>query len=102
MIVKPLKGAEGGAVTAVDAHRGFPSRVPVCPWPEPSAAVVPWPSLNSHEAISPAGPPRKLRWTYRLVPALTDRERDAIAKVDRMRSAARFLPYDRYVESGAK
>jgi hypothetical protein len=45
-----------------------------------------------------AGPPRRIRWTYRLVTTLTDREREAISRVDRMRSTARSVPYERYEE----
>jgi hypothetical protein len=45
-----------------------------------------------------AGTPKRLRWTYQLVPRLTARENEAIARVDRMRVDARFLPFDRYEE----
>lgn len=45
-----------------------------------------------------AGTPKRLRWTYQLVPRLTDRETEAITRVDRMRADARFLPFDRYEE----
>ena len=43
-----------------------------------------------------AGPPRKFRRTYRLVPSLTDREVEAIARVDRLRESAPVLRYARY------
>jgi hypothetical protein len=43
-----------------------------------------------------AGPPQRLRWTYQLVPALTDREREAIARVDRSRANTPFVPYEEY------
>jgi len=43
-----------------------------------------------------AGPPRRLRRTYRLVPALTDREREAIARVDRLRESAKVVRYEQY------
>lgn len=47
-----------------------------------------------------AGPPRKLRWTYRLVPELTDDEREAISRVDSLRASARFVRYNAF-ESAA-
>ena len=43
-----------------------------------------------------AGPPRKLRWTYRLVPSLTGRELEALARIDRLREKAPRVPYERY------
>jgi hypothetical protein len=43
-----------------------------------------------------AGPPRKLRWTYRLVPELTDREREALSRVDKMRTDTPFVRYALY------
>jgi len=43
-----------------------------------------------------AGPPRKFRRTYRLVPDLTDREREAVARIDRVRAVATMLRYERY------
>ncbi len=43
-----------------------------------------------------AGPPRKFRRTYKLVPTLTDREREAIARVDRVRETAPLVRYERY------
>ncbi len=43
-----------------------------------------------------AGPPRKFRRTYRLVPSLTGREVEAISRVDRLRESAPVLRYERY------
>jgi hypothetical protein len=43
-----------------------------------------------------AGPPQKLRRTYRLVPNLTDREIEAIARINRLREVAPSLRYERY------
>lgn len=43
-----------------------------------------------------AGPPRKLRWTYQLVPKLTDRERDALERINRIRAMTPFAPYEQY------
>jgi hypothetical protein len=43
-----------------------------------------------------AGPPRKLRWTYKVVPELTDNEREAISRVDSLRATARFVRYPNF------
>jgi hypothetical protein len=43
-----------------------------------------------------AGPPRKFRRTYRLIPTLTDREVEAIVRVDRLREVAPNVRYERY------
>ena len=43
-----------------------------------------------------AGPPRRFRRTYRLVPTLTDREREAISRVDRLREVATVVRYEQY------
>lgn len=43
-----------------------------------------------------AGPPRKLRWTYRLVPTLTEREGQALSRVDAIRRALPAVPYEHY------
>jgi hypothetical protein len=43
-----------------------------------------------------AGPPRKFRRTYRLIPTLTDREIEAIAWVNRLREAVPSVRYERY------
>jgi len=43
-----------------------------------------------------AGPPRRFRRTYRLVPTLTDREREAIARIDRLREIATVVRYEQY------
>ena len=42
------------------------------------------------------GPPRKFRRTYRLVPTLTDREVEAIARLERLREVAPSLRYGQY------
>ncbi len=43
-----------------------------------------------------AGPPRRLRRTYRLQPDLTPREREAIDNVDRFREAIREVRHEQY------
>ena len=43
-----------------------------------------------------AGPPRKFRRTYRLVPTLTDRDVEAIARVNRLREVVPSVRYERY------
>ncbi len=43
-----------------------------------------------------AGPPRRFRRTYRLAPALTDREREAVARVDRLHEVAAVVRYEKY------
>jgi hypothetical protein len=43
-----------------------------------------------------AGPPRKFRRTYRLIPSLTDREIEAIAWVNRLREVVPSVRYERY------
>ena len=43
-----------------------------------------------------SGPPRRLKWTYRVVPDLTGREREAVDLVVRLRASAPFLPYRQY------
>ncbi len=43
-----------------------------------------------------AGPPKKLRWTYQLVPKLTAREVEAIARINTMRLASRFVKFEDY------
>jgi hypothetical protein len=43
-----------------------------------------------------AGPPRKHRWTYRLVETLTSREILALDQVTRLRSSTPFIPFERY------
>lgn len=46
-----------------------------------------------------AGPPVRLRRTYRLTPSLTDREVEAIDRVDRLREVAPFArTYERYLK----
>jgi hypothetical protein len=42
------------------------------------------------------GPPKKFHRTYRLVPTLTDREVEAIARVDRLREAVPSVRYGQY------
>lgn len=43
-----------------------------------------------------AGPPQKFRRTYRLVPALTDRDREAIRRIDRLRESVPAVRYEKY------
>lgn len=43
-----------------------------------------------------AGSLTRWRWTYELVPALTDREREALDRVNTMWSAAPLVPFSRY------
>jgi hypothetical protein len=49
-----------------------------------------------------AGPPRKARWTYQLVPTLTAREREAVARVDQLCKTAPSLSYNEYEKQHAK
>lgn len=44
-----------------------------------------------------AGPPRRERWTYQLVPELTAREVEALTRVDRFREKARPIRSDLYL-----
>jgi hypothetical protein len=43
-----------------------------------------------------AGPPRRHRWTYRLVNSLTERELEALNRVIRLRERTRYVPFNRY------
>ena len=43
-----------------------------------------------------AGPPKRLRWTYQLVPELTDSEREAISRIEPLRASARYVRYRVY------
>ncbi|WP_254053446.1 hypothetical protein [Singulisphaera sp. GP187] len=43
-----------------------------------------------------AGAPQKLRWTFRLEPALTNREREAIATVEAIHELCRYARFNRY------
>jgi hypothetical protein len=49
-----------------------------------------------------AGPPRKIRKTYRVVPALTKREIEALARVDQLRRSAPTLSFQRYELRGGR
>jgi hypothetical protein len=42
------------------------------------------------------GPPKKFRRTYRLVPALTDRDREAIRRIDQVRESAPTVRFEKY------
>ena len=46
-----------------------------------------------------AGPPMRLRRTYRLVPSLTDREREAIDRIEQLREVAPVVRYERYIKA---
>ncbi|MDR3632339.1 MAG: hypothetical protein P4L84_00805 [Isosphaeraceae bacterium] len=48
-----------------------------------------------------AGPPLKVRWTYRLLPSLTAREHASVSKIDVAREHAKFVRFDRYEEEDA-
>jgi len=48
------------------------------------------------------GPPRKNRWTYRLVTSLTDREREALARVEYLRLKAPKLRFETYEHRAEK
>jgi hypothetical protein len=48
-----------------------------------------------------AGPPRKHRWTYRLVETLTGRELEALNRVIRLREQTRFVPFEKYEKQEA-
>jgi hypothetical protein len=43
-----------------------------------------------------AGPPQKMRRTYKLVPSLTDREIEAISRIDRFREVVPTLRYEQF------
>jgi hypothetical protein len=43
-----------------------------------------------------AGPPRKFRRTYRLIPSVTDRDREAIRRIDLLRESAPDVRYEKY------
>jgi hypothetical protein len=45
-----------------------------------------------------AGPPQLFRWEHALVPQLTDREREAIRRVDGLRATATLIPFRAYEE----
>lgn len=47
-----------------------------------------------------AGPPRKLRWTYELVPKLTESELEALARIDALKSKTSYLGFARYERLG--
>ena len=49
-----------------------------------------------------AGPPRKHRWTYRLVNGLTARENEALDRVIRLRERTPYTPFERYEKHEAK
>ena len=77
-----------GAIAKLSALRE-PDNMP------PFARLDAFRALSSGHGLRPTeisvlyrltGPPRRLRWTYQLVPSLTDREREAISQVDRMRT----------------
>lgn len=44
-----------------------------------------------------AGPPRRLRRTYQVIAELSDREREAITRIDQLREQAQIARYERYV-----
>ena len=43
-----------------------------------------------------AGPPRKVRWTYRLQQSLSAQESEAISKIVLLSQRTRFVRFDRY------
>ena len=43
-----------------------------------------------------AGPPQKIRWTFRMEPSLTKRELEAIATVEAIHELCRFARFNRY------
>jgi hypothetical protein len=43
-----------------------------------------------------AGPPKRMRWTYALIPSLTDREIEAIARINNLRETAKFVAFADY------
>ena len=45
-----------------------------------------------------SNPPQKFRWTFRVEPELTDRERLAIARIDVALPRTPLLPFEKYVE----
>lgn len=49
-----------------------------------------------------AGPPHKVRWTYKFELALSEREAATIAKIDRARERAKSVRFDRYEQEDMK
>jgi len=47
------------------------------------------------------GPPKRLRWTYEIVPALTDREVEAVARIEGLLKTARDVPFALYDDEDA-
>ncbi len=47
-----------------------------------------------------AGPPKRLRWTYELESKLTERETEALARIDAMRQRCRLISYEEYDHVG--
>ena len=76
-----------------------PSIVPPFPRLEALAALTSGHRLRPTELTllyRLAGPPKKVRWTYRLVPTLTDREVEALSRVEMMRQKAPFVRFETY------
>jgi hypothetical protein len=48
-----------------------------------------------------SGPPKKHRWSYELVPSLTAREVEAIARVETIRSRSTLTRFERYERPGS-
>jgi hypothetical protein len=49
-----------------------------------------------------AGPPTKLRWTFQVVPELSDRERGAPGQLDRIRAKTPFIKFVEYEAAEAE
>src|SRR5262249_29493160 len=87
-----------GAIAKIGSYRD-PSDLPPFTRLDALRALAARPELRPTELSSIshlAGPPRKLRWTYQLVPSLTDREVKALGLIDKMRQVAALVPYERY------
>ena len=86
------------ALARLDAIRD-PAGLPPFPLVETLRALVTERHLRPTEITflyRLAGPPRKLRYSYRLVPELTDSDREAISRLDNLRTTARFVRYPGY------
>jgi hypothetical protein len=87
-----------GAIAKIGSYRD-PSDLPPFTRLDALRALAAHPELRPSEIsfiYRLAGPPRKLRWTYQLVPSLTDREIKALGLIEKMRRAAALVPYERY------
>lgn len=84
--------------TKLDATRD-PAALPPFPKLEALRALMIERRLRPTELVFVyrlTGAPFKMRWTFRMVPSLTPRELEAIARVEGVREQSRFVRFDRY------